>query len=265
MLDIEKLEALALRANLPEHAAVALVPKGLEALDLEQYEIRPRRHTGQYLTSSIEDFTAYLLRASGEQGVSPEIYVATDHPYAKAILDPGGRDTPRWHDWTATLELHASDAGAALEDLCEQPVRPEAIVQFIDDWALNCRFLANGHDCTAEAARAQFADCTVETIRSLRTKTADLSREKTGLERLTVQPSLPTRLLFDCEPWRGLEPRTLPVRIQATDTGGTAALKLTVIGWADIQRKMLDEFATKLRKADAGVVFSGSFTRQAGR
>ena len=182
-------------------------------------------------------------------------------------MHPGDLEHPEWHDWTARVTLASGDAFVALSELCyKDAIKPDTLVDFIDDWGIALSFTSGINDVKLEAARAQFADCTVETVRSLRTKREDFAREKTGFEKLSVQAGLPNRLTLYCEVWRGLPARSVSARIQAAEAGGAAAIKLTLIGWPDLHQKLLEEFEEAIRKADTGAtVYSGSFTRDDGR
>lgn len=266
MIDIDKLEALAVRANL-DSDHVAFVPKGHETLDLEPFQRAPNRHTGCFATGRIDDFVRYIAVATEQDDLSPQVYIDPDAPIATAILTPGSQLNPQWHDWTATLTLSPTDAIAALLALTDRAaIHPTDLVSFIDDWAWLCQFQANGDLVPVETARARFADCTVETVRSLRHKSEDFAREKTGIEKLALQPGLPNRLLLFTAPWHGLPAHEIKVRLSVAEANGGPAIKLHLVGWDDLRRAMLGELSELITtRLDCAEVFTGSFTRAAGR
>lgn len=266
--EAETIAELALIGSKPDHdARICLAPKGFDLHDLERYWDAPSRHHGEFSTNKINDFANYLINAS-EQEIPIEVYISADTPHARAIINPGHLAAPSWHDWIASLNLQASPAFAALIALTERPsVLPDQLIDFIDDWGNHCEFSVNGEAITAPTARARFGDVTIETLRSLRAKKDDFAREKTGMEKLTMQPGLPNVLMYQCEPWEGLPARYLRVRIQAADNGN-AALKLTLTAWEAQRQNLLEEFRSGLvdRLDTCPIpIYSGSFTRPLGR
>jgi uncharacterized protein YfdQ (DUF2303 family) len=290
MFDVEKLSEILLRGTVPEldiELPVALVPHGVDLSDLRPFLPCPRAHTGAYRTDDLASFAAYLIETAGlasyadreavpavlENATEPpaarkaHVFVSPDGNSAHAVLSFGTAPVPAWHDLTADLVLEDSPAFAALKALVGKPVTQDQIVDFIDDWDQHCAFVRqDGSALDTAAARKEFVDLTVETLRKLKSSREDFKREVTATERLTMQPTLPNRLIFTCAPWRGLLSVPVRVRLAASDSGGGVGLKLTLIGWGALREQLAEQLADEIRAIPANLtVLRGRFERPGGR
>lgn len=256
MIDLDNLKKHLLAGTrmdpecIPEEGPVIL-PKEMTLADLEPYLSKPYRHRGTYTTAWPAEFLAYAAdNASPEH--DPHCFVddSSAPPRAVIIFDFGNHDTPMWREHRAVLQIGESEAFRALGSMLGRNLTQDDLTTFIDDWAAGCNFERPDGTIVAPAvARTEFADLTVEQVKSLRSKQADFNRERSAVERMSMGSGLPNRLHFTCEPWQGLSPARLTVRISAADSAGALALRLNLIGWPGVRRALIDELVDTLSGA----------------
>jgi uncharacterized protein YfdQ (DUF2303 family) len=275
MIDIDKLRAALLAGTrmdsdcVPEDGPV-LLPAGMTLATLEPFMERPARTRGTYTTNRIEDFTAYCEKviASGHAphgAGNAHLFVDENAatPVAKMVFDFGSVVAPMWREDRAVLVVEPSPEYAELSALMDAgAVRQDAFVDFVDDWASQCTFLRpDGKPIDAAIAKTEFADLTVDAVRSMRSKVTDFQREKSAVEKLSMGKGLPNRLLFACRPWKCVSGRQVTVRLSAFESGGTLALKLTHVGAVALREALVDELTARLDEAFSGTatVVRGTF------
>lgn len=248
----------------------ALVPKDMEVQDLERLLPAPLRKRGNFATNALDDFLAYCANNvcddvaddGGPVGNPHIFYTAMPTPRAEAILDFGSPGFPAWGQHRAVWTPLESPALRALRDLLGKALSQDALTDYIDDWGDYLTFeRSDGTAVNVPAARGAIADMTAETIKSLRSKQGDFSRERSALETISVAPTVPARMILTCAPWEGFDTHQLRVRLSAADGAGTLALRLTLIGWPLHQDRLLEELRNRLDALTAPItVLCGSAT-----
>jgi len=254
-----------------DHAApAALVPKDMAVRSLEHLLPDPIRQRGLFTTNDLDDFLTYCANNVGdadtEDGHAPGnphiFYSALPTPRAEAILDYGSPAAPAWGQHRAVWTPQESPALQALRALLGKALTQDALTDYIDDWSDYLTFeRSDGTAVNVPAARGAIADMTAETIKSLRSKQGDFSRERSALETISVAPTVPARMILTCAPWEGFDTHQLRVRLAAADGAGTLALRLTLIGWPLHQDRLLEELRNRLDAMTAPItVLCGSAT-----
>lgn len=252
-----------------------LVPADMRVEDLEKLLPSPIRVRRNYKTSRLDDFLIYCTKQlprhhhaycvdghpelfPGLPDRDPHIFYSTDPAGAFAILDFGREGAPAWCDHTANWTPEESPALLALRALLGKALDQDTLTNYIDDWADILSFeTADGTLVNPAAARGAIADLSAEAIKSLRNKTGDFSRERTAVERVSMAPTVPTRMGLHCAPWVGFSPSTLRVRIAAADST-SLALRLTLIGWPAVLDTLVTELRERLEAIEAPItVLSG--------
>lgn len=271
-IDEAMTDIAALRAALVAGNAVpaALVPKDMEVRSLEHLRPAPVRQRGTFSTNALDDFLTYCANNVGDcyddDGCVPGnphiFYSAMPTPRADAILDYGSPAAPAWGEHRARWTPQESPALRALRDLLGKALTQDTLTDYIDDWGDYLTFeRSDGTAVNVPAARGAIADMTAETIKSLRSKQGDFSRERSALETISVAPTVPARMILTCAPWEGFDTHQLRVRLSAADGAGTLALRLTLIGWPLHQDRLLEELRNRLDAMTAPItVLCGSST-----
>lgn len=243
-------------AEHPDAIPAALVPANMTVTDLEHLLPAPTRKRCTVRTNSLSDFLAYC--AHSLRGG----YTAFDHgnPYvfveeapniqALAVLDFGTPAEPGWGLHRALWTPTDSPPMQALRRLLGKALTQEALTDYIDDWGDFLAFeRADGTPVPTAAARGAIADMTAETVRAMRSKTGDFERERSALEKLTVSPTVPARMVLTCAPWAGFAARPLQVRISASESSSTIALRLALVAWGLHEAALLEELHARLAES----------------
>lgn len=251
----------------PEVIPAALVPKNMEVQSLEYLLPEPARKRAHFRTNHLDDFLTYCANnvadEAGEDGPAPgnpHIFVSDSAaPRAEAILDFGSPEAPAWCEHRAVWTPQESPALQALRALLGKALSQDTLTDYIDDWGDYLSFeRADGTAVPVAAARGAIADMTAETVKAMRSKTGDFERERSALEKLSIAPTVPARIVLTCAPWTGFETHHLKIRVAAAEGAGTLALRLTLIGWPLHQEDLLSELRNRLDGITAPItVLSG--------
>jgi uncharacterized protein YfdQ (DUF2303 family) len=245
----------------------ALVPKDMTVESLEHLLPQPARKRATFQTNSLDDFLTYCAnnvpdevgednRATG----NAHIFYNDTPPRAEAILDFGSPEAPAWSEHRAVWTPRESPALQALRALLGKALSQDTLTDYIDDWADYLSFeRADGTAVIVAAARAAIADMTAETVKAMRSKIGDFERERSALEKLSVGPYIPARMVLTCAPWTGFSTHQLQVRLAAAEGAGTLALRLAIIGWPLHQETLLEELRDRLEARPTPItVLSGT-------
>lgn len=250
----------------PEAIPAALVPKNMEVQSLEHLLPAPARKRERFETHSLDDFLTYCANnvaedpdEDGHAPGNPHIFYDDAPVIAHAILDFGSPEDPAWGEHRAIWTPQESPALQALRALLGKALSQDTLTDYIDDWGDYLSFeRADGTAVPVAAARGAIADMTAETVKAMRSKTGDFERERSALEKLSIAPTVPARIVLTCAPWTGFETHHLKIRVAAAEGAGTLALRLTLIGWPLHQEDLLSELRNRLDGITAPItVLSG--------
>jgi uncharacterized protein YfdQ (DUF2303 family) len=238
-----------------------MIPKEMDLRSLSPFADTPSLHTGTFNTDDIDAFCVYM-KANSAAGNNPHCFISVGEAVrATLILDFGSPENPEWREHLAVLSPANSPAFAALLSLCSRPQGQDDLLDFFDDWSQVIGFeRADGGQMQFPAARAEFADLTVEKMRAIKAKKADYDRAVSATERLTMQASLPNRMVMTCSPWVGLSTRKITVRLQAVEHGGGVAIKPTLVALDALRDELASELCGSIRNAsDLVTVLRGDY------
>jgi uncharacterized protein YfdQ (DUF2303 family) len=264
MIDFEQLQALLSAGQLPAAGAV-LVPSNMRVESLERFAEAPTRHRGTYHADHLEDYCAYLA-ANANLGTFPHCFISvgtepSDATSAVTIFDYGFTEMPQWREHNAILRTCATDAARSLFELIDRPLTQKVLLDFIDDYAPNCAFFRQGDQRIAtDIARTEFANMTIDSVRTLNSKRDDFQRERSALEKLSMGNGLPNRLVFSCAPWRGFSCHDLRVRLSAAEVSSGIAITASLVGFDEIKADLVAELIAKTKAASEDItVLRGTF------
>lgn len=238
-----------------------LLPSNMVVADLEHLLPAPTRVRRSYNTNSLDDFLTYCAEAAGldDYGTSnPHIFYTLDEPpTARAILDFGSASHPAWSQHNAHWTPRQTPAFTALRNLFNKTLDQDTLTNYIDDWSDYLSFeTADGAPIKLAAARGAFTDLNADAIKTMRSKVGDFNRERSALERVSMAPTVPARIILTCSPWDGFSAHALRVRVAAD--GSNLALRLSLIGWPTVQDDLCIELRERLEAIEAPItVLSG--------
>lgn len=229
------------------------MPDHFKLRDIEPLEETPRRFRGTFRTSSLGAFEQYLsLWNAKEQDadcpINATMFVDDKTDNALAILTFGTLRVPMWQDCQAVLTPKYTPLYQALMKIGGGILSQRAAASFVDDWGFALQFARpDGSFAPWELVRQEIADLTVEKVRTVRSQEAAFNRALSSAEKLAIGPqgtgsAFPTKMVVECCPYDGLQPRRIEYRIEGHDTNGMPGISISQIGLAALSESLSNEF-----------------------
>ena len=230
--------AKVLNTNTP---AIAL-PDSANIISLEQFQLTRSRFRGVLKTSSLKDFSDYVLaQADG----STSGFVDSDDMTCTVFFNLGDQDTPGHADFRAILNLKKTAAFIALERAAAAKHTQKDLSDFFEDWAPNLKALTpEGTDIDLRRAAGAIRSITIEQARKSEHVVGDMSASRSAMDQIEAKSAdgLPAELLFTVIPYEGLQPRTIQLRVAVLTGGDQPILRLRWIGEAQLREDLAQEF-----------------------
>lgn len=267
---IDAIAALAVDANgLPTNLSHRLVslPATSKLNDLERYMPLRERFRGEFSTSSLDAFAAYV-KARAADGAA-QLFVADTDYKATAFFNLGTQQAPGHGDDTAHLELPRTAAMNALIHANGRRFSQRDLIEFIEDWAPQLRAIAQGEDGEAmplQRALAAIREVTITKSSEVTNRASDFGERRSALDEIEAKAAVGLPAFFDMTvtPCLGLTPRTFRLRV-AVLTGsvndGKPVFTLKAVGYEVALEEVAAEFGRVVadRVGDAGVAYQGEF------
>ena len=239
---------------------VIVVPNDMRLESLEQFEARRSRFRGTFKTSRPSAFLLYVHQMK-EPGT--RIFVS-DELCAKAVINFGDADNPGHADHIAILSLSATAPYKALRELTGcNPHEQRALAEWIEDW----RHYITPHDKDGkelEIKRALAAVRNVEILAKAHSEHSDedFASRRSSLEQIEAKSrhGLPVGFTFTCEPYHGLQSRTIDVRLSLLTSGNAPRFSARIVGLEAMYDEMHQELSKMLAEnLDPEMILSGEF------
>lgn len=221
--------------------AIAL-PDSVKVINLEQFQQSRSRFRGVLETSSLNDFSSYVL-AQADGNTSG--FVDSDGMTCTVFFNLGDQDTPGHADFRAVLELKKTAAFIALERAAASKHTQKDLSDFLEDWAPNLKALApEGAEIDLRRATGAIRSITIEQARKSEHIVGDMSSSRSAMDQIEAKSAdgLPAELLFSVIPYEGLQPRTIQLRVAVLTGGDQPILRLRWIGEAQLREELAQEF-----------------------
>ena len=223
-----------------DSTAVAL-PESFKLHDLEPYKAHRRHARGNFDTSRIGDFAAYVA-AHREEGAT--VFVA-DTMQATAVLNLGVPTAAGHADNTATLTLKPMAAFQALLNITGKKLSQRDAAEFLEDWSehITCK---RGEDTVALGlAISALRKLTIEASRKAETTVKSFGQQATAFESVEASSAdpLPDYIFFKCVPYLGLETRYFAARLGVLTGEAAPAIVLRVARMEQHTEEMRTELA----------------------
>ncbi len=262
-------EALkALEAGTRHELATGLValPERFKVHDLERSLKHRRRLRGHMTTSVLKDFADYVDEHKDEIGAA--VFVDERYMSATAVLNLGNPEIPGHADNTATLDVKATAAYAAMGSITSGPRKQTGIAEWLEDWGPHLGCFALNDDGDTAPLELKTAIRSVRNIKIEDTREAGSEQKNLGARRSLVEStqvkdtdSIPARIKFKCVPYLGLAERTFELRLGVITGVQGPQIQLRVINLEKHQEEMAAEMANLVRDAVSDMpVHIGSYT-----
>lgn len=193
--------------------AVAALPEEFKVRDLEAYLPLRRRARGTMTTGAIVDFAAYVTDQRQEGAT---VFVDADLMQAVAVLNLGTPGAPGHADNRAKLVMQRTAAYKALFGVTRAEGHTQATVaEWLEDWR-DCIVCSNsGGEIPSAQAIAAVRKITIEALRRVESEQQQLGTSHSAMESIKAKDTdtLPTAIMFRCEPYLGLAARTFALRL----------------------------------------------------
>lgn len=239
---IQDTAVLANAKTLETHTPTIALPDSVKLHSLEKFQFNRSRFRGALTTSSLNDFSGYVLtNADGNSSG----FVDSDDMSCTVYFNLGDQDTPGHADFRATLNLKKTAAFIALERAASCKHSQKELSDFIEDWAPNLTALAaDGTGIDLRRAAGAIRSITIEQARKSEHIVGDMSASRSAMDQIEAKSAdgLPAELLFNVVPYEGLQPRTIQLRVAVLTGGDQPVLRLRWIGEAQLREDLAHEF-----------------------
>lgn len=254
------------------------VPDGVKLSNAEHLQEGRSRFRGRYSTTRLAEFNAYTKArheaiadsASEFAGAGKtSTFVNADNGTAVAFFNLGDVSNPGHADDAAVLSLAKTAAYAALLSIAGKQLKQRQLAEFLEDWfdiVAPTYSEASPEKGTPglSAAIAAIRDITIAAKAEATSVQGDLNASRTALEEVEARSrkTLPTGFLFAASPYEGFLQRTFTLRLSVLPQEKDPLLTLRIVGLADIDERVGQEFEDKVRSGmPEGVsTYRGVFT-----
>lgn len=228
------------------------LPEGhkLHAIDTEKHQPYRQRFTGQFCTSSPDDFIEYCLNAGSNES---KCFINPENRSAKCIINFGTRAQAGHCDDTATYTPSSTAEYDALLEVSQRgSLSQKTVAEFLEDWKDNIQCY-NTDQQLIEIKRA------INATRKI-TITAKTSKESEKQQFSSAQSSLasveantnedqPAYIEFTCSPFLGFNERSFMARVSINSDDDAPRLHIRIIQMELHKQQMAEELQAMLTEA----------------
>jgi len=231
-----------------DDTALAL-PSDFKLHDLEQFQAHRRHARGEFATTRIGDFAAYV----GQHREEGATVFVSEAMTATAVLNLGTAQFPGHADNLATLTITPTAAFTAFTKACANKLSQRDAAEFLEDWAEHMKCVQDSNTVPLGQAIAALRKLTVEAARKVESTVKNFGQSATAFESVEASSTdpLPDYIFFDCEPYVGLEKRTFAARLGVLTGDATPSIVLRVARIEQHREEMRTELAEKVGAAMA--------------
>lgn len=240
------------------------LPNDYTLHDTEGYRENRRRARGTMTTSVVAHFAAYT-NVYADAGAA--VFIDPDRMAATAVLNLGTQDFPGHADNLAVIALRQTAPFVALlQKATGMALKQADVAEFIEDWGHLIECSNVDGPIELRKAIAAVRRITIETLKKAEASEQLLSASKSAFESVEAKSAdpIPTALEFTCDPYQGLKPRTIRVRLGVLTTGDKPSIVLRVINLEQHKEDMADELSQLVADAftEKLPVHIGTYTKR---
>lgn len=281
---LELIQDTALNAAVPQPVAGVSRPTltagpNHKLLDIEHLYPGRSRFRGHLTTNSLADFIAYTKGRWAQwnsassapakddgQGVPPwvPVFIDADAMKAKAHFNLGTVAAPGHGDDAATLTLKPTAVFAAINAIKGKRLDQKALAEFLEDWRTVVRpFDGDFGELTLAKAVTAIRKVKITELRDTDHSEGALKVAKTSLEQVEASSieTIPGYLGFDIEPYAGLQPVALRLRLSVITSDDKPTFTLRIVREEEELEKIAQDFKRVLFDdlKDAATLTVGTF------
>lgn len=246
--------------EMTEGAAVA-VPNDHSLQSLELYNATRDRFRGYLMTSSLEDWFAYVNANSNTD--TSTVFVNKDDMTAKAILDLGSDETPLHCQHTAKLSAESTPIFNAANHVHESKFSQEQTVEWLEDWGEHLTVIdKNDEEMTLSEAVAAIRRIEVNKKSNADFESGESHAKLSRSEQIEAKSKgrQVHSLRLTCIPYEGLEPVQVEIRLIVLSSE-TPTIRFRVLRGTEIREAIAQDFKAKIKENIKDIpVYVGSFS-----
>jgi uncharacterized protein YfdQ (DUF2303 family) len=248
--------AFAYQAHEVDIGSHLIVPEKYQLVPLEQFKEKPNRFRATFATHAIADFLAYLeANIDHPLNVEPVVFIDQDKMQAMAIFDFGCPNEARWRQHRALLRLTNTAEFDALEDFEGTVMSQRALLDFLEDYADNIRFVRREESGPVDIgfSQAMAALSNLTTAKKTEAKSVidnfkNSQSKYDQIEAKTTEGMLPEAFIFDCIPFKDFDHRlSYPCKLRfMLSENDPPTFKFRIIGRDSLQSEKVARFKQDL-------------------
>ena len=223
-----------------------VLPEGAKIFNLEQFSAGRSRFRGTFSTSSLVDFSKYVIdrNIADAQG-----FINQEEMTCAVLFNLGTEEVPGHADDRAVLKLKATAGYQAVQAINGRAMSQKDMSDWIEDWHSTLTAVdAENKDMSLVKAIAAVRTISVKATSESDHTVSETRASRSAMDAIeaTSKETLPTSLIFSVVPFEGLSVREIILRISVITSGAQPALKLRWVG-EDVQREEIaQEFKSVL-------------------
>ncbi|POA75378.1 DUF2303 family protein [Pseudomonas sp. GW531-T4] len=259
---IQDTAVLAYAKPLGTHQPALVLPHDQRIHSIEHFGATRSRFRGALSTHSLNDFGDYVTQQSEANAAVG--FVNAEGMACTVFFNLGNTTVPGHGDFTATLNLRKTAAFKALERAAGATFEQKDLSDWIEDWAPNLIATdIEGAEIDLRKAASAIRSISIEQARNSEHTVGDLSAARSAMEKIEAKSAegLPAGFTFTTEPYEGLQPRTITLRVAVLTGGDKPRLKLRWIGEEQLREDLAQEFKDVVQEevGTAATLTIGSF------
>jgi len=247
--------------ELGTYTPTIVLPEGAKVVNLEQYSSGRSRFRGTFSTSSLQDFSTYVIDRNVDDAKG---FINQDEMSCSVLFNLGSEEVPGHADDRAVLKLKPTAAYQAVQAISGRAMSQKDMSDWIEDWHSTLTAVGDElQNIPLAKAIAAVRTITVKASSESDHTVSETRASRSAMDAIeaTSKETLPTSLIFSAVPFEGLQLREIILRISVITSGAQPVLKLRWVG-EDVQREEIaQEFKSVLdaQIGEAAKLALGSF------
>lgn len=247
---LQQISALAVAATreIETDFGAVMLPEGIKLQNLEQFQA----HRNQFRAAfSTQRFGSLIEYASANAQENAQCFIDQEKMSAEIVFDMGNREQAGHAKHRAILAMKKTAAYKALCSINGQRCSQRDFSDFLEDWGDHLTAYHQEEEISIKNAVQAVRKMTIDYARNEEHELSDFAAKKSAMESVEAKSSLqlPTTLVFNCNPYSGLDTRAFILRVQVLTGSGEPVLTARLVQAEQIEEAIATEFAEKLSEA----------------
>lgn len=244
---IQQISALAVAATKEietEYPAVML-PEGIKLHSLEPFQAHRNQFQAMFSTRHFGSFIEYARTNAQDDA---QCFVDQTEMAASIVFDMGTREKAGHAKHRALLHLKETAAYRAIRKINGEKCSQRTFSDFLEDWGDYLTAYHHDEEISVKNAVQAVRKMTIDYARNEEHELSDFAAKKSAMESVEAKSvlTLPTHLVFTCNPYNGLDTRSFTLRVQVLTGSSEPVLIARLIQAEQFEEAIATEFAEKL-------------------